>query len=58
MYAICGSKEVKDMKISLNLLYENPHCKTMVLKKANHDFPMRNARELNKILVEIFSQHK
>ena len=58
MYAICGSKEVKDMKISLNLLSENPHCKTIVLKKANHDFPMRNARELNKILVEIFSQHK
>lgn len=57
MYAICGSKEVKDMRSSLNLLAENPHCKTMMLQKANHDFPMRNAEELNRILAEIFSTH-
>lgn len=57
MYAICGSKEVKDMKSSLNLLSENPHCKSVILQKANHDFPMRNAEELNKILAEIFSVH-
>lgn len=57
MYAICGSKEVKDMKISLNLLSENPNCKTRILQKANHDFPMRNAEELNKLLAEIFQKH-
>lgn len=59
MLAICGSKEVKDMKISLNLLSENPYCKTMILQKANHDFPMRNAEELNQILDEFFqNMHK
>ena len=57
MLAICGSKEVKDMQISLDLLSENPNCKTILLPKANHDFPMRNAEELNKILAEIFSVH-
>ena len=57
MYAICGSKEVKDMKSSLKLLAENPHCQTMILPKANHDFPMRNAEELNRILEEVFSQY-
>ena len=54
MAAICGSKEVKDMKTSLKLLAQNPHCKTMILPKANHDFPMRNAEELNIILKEFF----
>lgn len=57
MLAICGSKEVKDMKTSLDLLSENPNCKTILLPKANHNFPMRNAEELNKILAEIFSVH-
>ena len=57
MYAICGSKEVKDMKTSLDLLAENPHCKPMVLQKANNDFPMRNADELNMILAEVFTKH-
>ena len=55
IYAICGSREVKDMKTSLGLLAENPHCKPMVLRKANHDFPMKNADALNPILAEIFS---
>ncbi len=57
MLAICGSKEVKDMKTSLDLLSENPNCKTIILPKANHDFPMRNAEELNKLLAEIFSEY-
>ncbi|MGN0536998.1 MAG: alpha/beta fold hydrolase [Acutalibacteraceae bacterium] len=57
MYAICGSKEVKDMKVSLNLLAENPHCKTMILQNAGHDFPMRNAKELNQILKDIISTY-
>lgn len=54
IYAICGDKEVKDIKKSLNLLAENPYCQTMILSKANHDFPMKNANELNKILADIF----
>ena len=57
MLAICGDKEVKDMKISLNLLSENPCCKTMILQKANHDFPMRNSEDLNKILDGFFSKY-
>ena len=57
MLAICGSKEVKDMKISLDLLSENPNCKTIILPKANHDFPMRNSEDLNKILGEFFSKY-
>ena len=36
---------------------ETPHCKPMVLQKANHDFLMRNADELNMILAEVFTKH-
>lgn len=50
MMAICGSREVKDMKTSLDLLGSNPHCQTKVLSNANHDYPMRNADRLNPIL--------
>ena len=50
MLAICGSKEVSDMKTSLTLLAQNPNCQTMVLQGANHDFPMRNAKQLNLML--------
>lgn len=50
MLAICGSKEVKDMKASLKLLAQNPNCQTITLQGVNHDFPMRNARQLNPIL--------
>lgn len=50
MLAICGSREVSDMKISLKLLAQNPNCRTLILKGANHDFPMRNANQLNPIL--------
>lgn len=55
MVAICGSREVKDMKLSLSLLAQNPHCQTIILPKASHDFPMRDAEQLNQILVRIFS---
>lgn len=55
MLAICGSGEVKDMKTSLTLLGSNPHCRTMVLSKAGHDFPMRKAEKLNPILREFIS---
>ena len=55
MLAICGSGEVNDMKTSLTLLGSNPHCRTMVLSKAGHDFPMRKAEKLNPILREFIS---
>lgn len=57
MYAICGSREVKDMRTSLKLLAENPNCRAMILPKASHDFPMRNAEELNEVLEEILTKH-
>ena len=50
MLAVCGSKEVKDIKTSLTLLAQNPGCRTMILQGAGHDFPMRNARQLNPML--------
>ena len=50
MLAIYGSKEVRDMKTSLTLLAQNPNCQTMTLQGANHDFPMRNAKQLNPML--------
>lgn len=50
MLAICGSKEVKDMKASLKLLAQNQNCRTITLQGVNHDFPMRNAKQLNPIL--------
>ncbi|MGN1417712.1 MAG: alpha/beta fold hydrolase [Acutalibacteraceae bacterium] len=57
MLAVCGSNEVKDMKTSLDLLSKNPNCKTEILKNAGHDFPMRNAEKLNRILDNFFSRH-
>ena len=57
MYAICGSKEVKDMKTSLDILAENPYCETLILNGANHYFPMRNAKELNQILEKIICKY-
>lgn len=54
MLAICGSRETRDMKVSLTLLSENPRCRTITLQGANHDFPMRNATELNSILEKFF----
>lgn len=56
MLAICGSKEVRNMKISLTLLARNPNCQTMILQGANHDFPMRNAKQLNPMLEKFISE--
>lgn len=56
MLAICGSQEIKAMKVSLVVLSENPHCKTILLSKASHDFPMRNAQELNLILTRFIKK--
>ena len=50
MLAICGSGEVKDMKLSLDMLGKNACCQTMILSKAGHDFPMRNSKGLNSVL--------
>jgi DNA-binding response OmpR family regulator len=50
MLAICGSGEVKDMKLSLDMLGKNACCQTMILSKAGHDFPMRNSKGLNAVL--------
>lgn len=57
MLAICGSKEVRDMKTSLTLLAQNRNCQTITLQGANHDFPMRNAEQLNPILKKFISQY-
>lgn len=54
MYAICGDRESKDIKSSLQLLAKNPHCRTQVLAKAAHDFPMRCANKVNLIIREFF----
>lgn len=56
MLAVCGSGEVRDMKRSLKRLGENPHCKTVVLPKADHDFPMRREQALNELLLEFLEQ--
>lgn len=52
MLAICGTKEVNEMKKSLSELGKrNPYCQTLLLDKANHDFPLRQANRLNPILL-------
>lgn len=56
MLAVCGSREVRDMKTSLTLLAQNPNCQTMILKGAGHDFPMRNAGQLDPILERFISE--
>lgn len=56
MLAICGQRESKDIKNSLELLAQNPSCQTMVLPKAGHDFPMRCASGLNPILKSFFDK--
>lgn len=56
MLAVCGSGEIRDMKRSLKLLGENPCCKTLVLPKAGHDFPMRREQTLNELLMDFLEQ--
>lgn len=50
MLAICAAGETQDMKTSLHLLGRNPHCRTMSLPAGGHDFPVRQAKQLNPIL--------
>ena len=56
MYAFIGRHEVKDIKTSLALLSENIHCSTKLLN-GSHDFPMRNAKQLNSLLLNILETH-
>ncbi len=57
MLALCGQKEIKDMKTSLTLLGKNPHCETAILPHAGHDFPMRQAYICNQILSAFIHRH-
>lgn len=54
MLAICGDRESKDIKDSLQLLAKNSYCRTLMMPKAAHDFPMRCANELNSIINGFF----
>lgn len=56
MLAICGKSELKSMKESLKLLGNNVHCKT-VMAKGNHDFVMRNHKELMKIIGKYIKEY-
>ncbi len=52
MLAVCGEKEIKEMKHSVEELgRRNPRCKTIILPGARHDFPLRNSEALNPILL-------
>ncbi|GFP76445.1 alpha/beta fold hydrolase [Clostridium fungisolvens] len=53
MLAVCGKKEIKEMKTSIEELGKrNPNCKTIFLDNANHDFPLRKADVINPILLD------
>ena len=53
MLAVCGQNETEEMKNSVQELGErNPMCTTMVLPDASHDFPLRNAENINPILLD------
>ena len=56
MLAVCGSKEVAEMKNSLaELGKRNPACKTMLLEGVNHDFPLRAPDRINPILLDFLT---
>ena len=51
MLAVCGAKEVAEMKHSLlGLGRRNSNCRTLVLDGMNHDFPLRAPERINPIL--------
>ena len=56
MLAVCGSGEVGDMKASLKLLGNNPHCRTRVVP-GSHDYPMRRPELLNPILADYLASN-
>ncbi len=57
MLAICGSRETRGVKASLAMLAQNPCCRTVILRGANHDFPMRSAARCNPILEEFILEN-
>lgn len=50
LLAACGSGEVKDIREGLTFFARNPHCRTVVLPHAGHDFPMRRAGQLQALV--------
>lgn len=57
MLAVCGEKEVKEMKYSVaELGRRNSRCKTLMLPGANHDYPMRNPEAITPILLEFLDK--
>ncbi|HNW86830.1 MAG TPA: alpha/beta hydrolase [Candidatus Limiplasma sp.] len=51
MIAVCGERETREMKQSIaELGRRNPHCQTIRLRGASHDFPMRKVKEVNELL--------
>lgn len=53
MLAVCGGKEVREMRHSVEELgRRNPHCKTVILPGARHDYPMRKFQALNPVLLD------
>lgn len=51
MLAVCGAKEVAEMRHSLaELGRRNPNCQTRVLEGVNHDFPLRAPDRINPIV--------
>ena len=56
MLAICGDRESKDIRDSLQLLAKNSYCRTLMMPKATHDFPMRCANDLNPIIYRFFKE--
>mgnify|MGYP001810310986 CR=1 FL=1 len=51
MLAVCGSKEVAEMRHSLaELGRRNSNCQTKVIEGVNHDFPLRAPERINPIV--------
>ena len=56
MLAVCGSREIKEMKHSVTELSRlNPRCRTLILPSAGHDYPMRQPEILNQLLTDFLS---
>ena len=57
MLAVCGDREVTEMKNSIaELGRRNPNCRTVLLRGANHDFPMRKTAETNALLKQFLEE--
>ena len=59
MLAVCGSKELAEMKTSISELgRRNPNCQTIILDSVMHDFPMRFPQKLNPILLDFLAENR